>query len=83
MKEKVCDWLAFQRIPPNSQIERAKPHEQRIIHLRESASILSAQLRGRMRTKNFWSNDINVVRRLNVLQSMRRGGELLAPSEYI
>ena len=53
MKEKVCDWLAFQRIPPNSQMDRAKPHEHRIIHKRESASMLSAHLRGRMRTKIF------------------------------
>ena len=53
MKEKVRDWLAFQRIPPNSQMDRADPHEHRIIHERESASMLSAHLRGRMRTKNF------------------------------
>ena len=64
MKEKVHDRLAFQRIPPNSQMDRAKPHEHRIIHERESASMLSAHLRGRMRTKNFWRDDINVVCRL-------------------
>jgi hypothetical protein len=53
MKEKVRDWLAFQRIPPNSQMDRVKPHEHRIIHERESASMLSAHRRGRMREKNF------------------------------
>ena len=47
MKEKVHDRpSAFQRIPPKSQMDRAKPHEQRIIHERESASMLSARLRG-------------------------------------
>jgi len=30
-----------------------KPHEHRIIHARESASMLSAHLRGRMRIKKF------------------------------
>jgi hypothetical protein len=54
MKEKVQGRLsAFQRIPPKSQMDREKPHEHRIIQERESASMLSAHLRGRMRTKNF------------------------------
>ena len=53
MNEKVRDWLAFQRIPPNSQMDRAKPHEHCILHERESASMLSAHLRGRTRTRNF------------------------------
>jgi hypothetical protein len=49
MKEKARDRpAAFQRRPPNSQMDRAKPHEHRIIHDRESASMLSAHRRGRM-----------------------------------
>ena len=53
MKEKVHDGLAFQRIPPNSQMDREQPHEHRIIQERESASMLSAHRRGKIRTKNF------------------------------
>jgi hypothetical protein len=53
MKEKVHDRLAFQRIPPKSQMDRADPHEHRIIQEREYASMLSAQLRGRMLTKEY------------------------------
>jgi hypothetical protein len=53
MKENVSDGLAFQRIPPRSQMDRVKPHEHRILHERESASMLSAHRRGRMREKNF------------------------------
>lgn len=64
MKEKVRGRpAAFQRIPPSSQIDRAKPHEHRIIHERDSASMLSAHRRGRMRTKNVWRSDMNVERR--------------------
>ena len=40
IKEKVSDRLAFQRIPPNSQMDLAKPHGHLIIHKRESASML-------------------------------------------
>ncbi len=60
-KEEVRDRLAFQRIPPNSQIDRSQPHEHRILHERDSASMLSAHLRGRMRMKNVCKADINVV----------------------
>ena len=63
MKDKVrgCP-AAFQRMPPNSQMDRAQPHEHRIIHKRDSASMLSAHLRGRMRTQNFCRDDIIVAR---------------------
>ena len=54
MKEKVQGRsLAFQRIPPKSQMDREKPQEHRIIHERESAPMLSAQPRGKIRMKNF------------------------------
>ena len=46
--------VAFQRMPPKSHTDLAKPHPQRTIHERESASIDSAQLRGRIAEKNFW-----------------------------
>lgn len=46
--------VAFQRMPPKSQIDWAKPQRQRIIQARESASIDSAQLRGRILLKNRW-----------------------------
>jgi hypothetical protein len=45
---------AFQRMPPISQTERAKPHRQRTIHRRESASIEATQCRGKMAEKNRW-----------------------------
>lgn len=39
--------VAFQRIPPSSQIDRSKPHDrQRTIRARDSASIDVAQERG-------------------------------------
>ena len=38
--------LAFQRMPPVSQIERSKPQVQRIIQLRETACMSSAHARG-------------------------------------
>jgi hypothetical protein len=54
MREKVRGLPeAFQRMPPNSQMDRVNPHEHRIIHILESASMLSAHFRGRMLTKNF------------------------------
>ena len=37
-----------------SQIDLSKPHPQRIIHRRESASMLLAQPAGKMATKNLW-----------------------------
>ena len=43
---------AFHRIPPNSHTDRAQPHEHFTSHARDSASILLAQLRGRMLRKN-------------------------------
>ena len=74
MKEKVRGRpAAFQRIPPSSQIDRAKPHEHRIIHERESASMLSAHRRGRMRTKNVWRGDMNVERRRTITTQGRAG----------
>ena len=53
---------AFQRIPPISHTDLAKPQRQRTIHFRESASMLAAQLRGRIRAKNFWMGDIADLR---------------------
>ena len=44
---------AFQRMPPSSQIDLEKPHEQCTLHERESASIDSAQRRGKMATNSF------------------------------
>lgn len=38
--------VAIQRMPPRSHTERAKPHGQRTIHARESASIDAAQRGG-------------------------------------
>jgi hypothetical protein len=52
----------FQRMPPNSQIDRANPHEHCIIHEREWSSMLAAHERGRMRTKNSWRGDITALR---------------------
>jgi hypothetical protein len=46
--------VAFQRMPPSSQTDRAKPHEQRTIHERESASIDSVQRCGRTDENSFW-----------------------------
>lgn len=45
---------AFQRMPPMSQIDLSKPHRQRIIHWRETASMLRPQLAGKMAMKNLW-----------------------------
>ena len=52
---------ALYRIPPNSQTERAQPHEQRTIHKRESASIASIQRPGRSAAKNFWAELIELI----------------------
>jgi hypothetical protein len=49
---------AFQRIPPRSQTDLANPHLHRTIHLRESASMLSPQLCGKIRRKNRWIADM-------------------------
>ena len=38
-----------------SQIDFSKPHRQRIIHRRESASMLLAHLAGKMAVKNLWT----------------------------
>jgi len=47
--------FAFQRMPPNSQIDRSKPHDrQRIIQSRDSASIDLAQERGTSLLINCW-----------------------------
>lgn len=43
---------AFQRIPPSSQMDRANPQGQRIIHSRDSASMEAAQFFGKMAMKN-------------------------------
>jgi hypothetical protein len=43
-------------------MDRANPHRHRTFHDRESASILSAQRRGRMRMMSFWKND-NAIKR--------------------
>jgi len=37
-----------------SQMDFSKPHRQRIIHRRESSSMLLAQPAGKMATKNLW-----------------------------
>ncbi len=52
MNDRVNDRDAFHRIPPKSQIDLAKPHRQRTIQVRESASIDSAQCRGKIAVKN-------------------------------
>ena len=46
--------IAFQRMPPRSQMEVAKPHRQRTFQRRESASIDSAQLLGKIDWKKRW-----------------------------
>ena len=60
MSRRGCP-AAFQRIPPRSHTDLANPHEQRTIHVRESASILSPQLLGRMLKKNLCILDIDIV----------------------
>ena len=44
-----------------SQIDLAKPHEHRTIHDRDSVSIFAAHCGGRMATKNFWIELIDVI----------------------
>jgi len=47
--------VAFQRIPPNSQSDRSKPHDrQRTIHSRDSASIDAAHFRGVSPLTSLW-----------------------------
>lgn len=66
---------AFQRMPPRSQTDRAKPHEHRTIHERESASIDSAQRRGRTAAKILWIQLIAV----QVLTSLRLSRDRVYP----
>jgi len=48
-------------MPPISQTDRVKPHEQRTIHKRESASIASIHRLGNTAVKNLWKKLIAVV----------------------
>lgn len=52
----------FQRMPPNSQSDRSKPHDrQRTIHSRDSASIEPAQVRGTSLVINCWNRLMAIV----------------------
>lgn len=50
--------VAFHRMPPMSHTERSCPHAQCATQDRESASMLRAQLSGKMAVRNFCRPDI-------------------------
>lgn len=51
-------------MPPLSHTDFSTPHEQRTIQLRDSASMLLAQLAGRIAVKNFWIEPMPFTRPL-------------------
>jgi hypothetical protein len=53
--------LAFQRMPPASHTETSLPHGQRISHSRDSRSILSAHVFGKIVVKSLCSVVIRLL----------------------